>query len=221
MEPVLLLFTAGYFCQLVGNFLLIRKIRREKHTEGLSFDTQIIYLIGSIVRAIWIFETRLAGLILVWVELFLSIGSNGYLVHLFRKYKEHNIMNLSNPFKFLWLLAASAILSIFFHPGSKGAYFFTMQMLVSFTMFFEACGLLPQIYYLQKMEQVEPTTGRYVFSLAISRIFRLLFWIMMYIEGDSFLYLMIADFLHTLLLAEFIYYFLKRKSNEPLILRWL
>jgi ER lumen protein retaining receptor len=219
MEPVLLIFTAGYVSQLIGNYLLIKKIREERHTEGLAFDTQVIYLIGSIVRAIWILETRLSGLFLVWLELALSIGSNVYLVYLFKKYKEFNVMNYNNPFKFFVLLAASAILSIFFHPGSKGTYFFTMQMLVSFTMFFEACGLLPQIYCLRKVEQVEKTTGRYVFSLAVSRIFRLAFWFMMWMDGDGFIYLMIADFLHTVLLGDFLFYFLRAKKGEPLILK--
>ncbi len=219
MELILLLFTLGYVAQLIGNYLLIMKIRKQKNIEGLSFETQIIYLIGSIVRCIWVFDTRLTNLFLVWLELLLSVSSNAYLVHLFWKYRESKYVQIQNPYKFIYLLIASTILSICFHPGSKGQYYFTMQMLVAFTMYFEACGLLPQIYILRKLNEIEMTIGHYVFSLAVSRVFRLCFWIGMWLEGDSFIYLMLADLLHTVLLADFCYFYLRRKTGEPLLLR--
>jgi ER lumen protein retaining receptor len=219
MEPVLAMFTLGYAAQLLGNYLLIRKIRKTKHTEGLSFDTQVCYLVGTIARIIWNFETKLSRHYLVWIELLLSISSTTYIVHLFRKYKTNNIMEIKNPFKFVLLLLGSAILSVCFHPGGKGDYFFTMQMLVSFTMFLEACGLLPQIYYLRKVEYIEKTTGQYVFTLAISRIFRLVFWWLMWRDGAVFGQLMIADVLHTALLGDFVYYFIKARDYEHFFLK--
>lgn len=219
MELVLLLFTLGYVSQLVGNALLIKKLREKKNIEGLAFETQIIYLIGSIIRCIWVFDTRLSTLWIVWVELLLSVGSNSYLVYLFWKYRDSKFFNIPNPYKFIYLLAASTVLSIFLHPGSKGTYYFSMQMLVAFTMYFEACGLLPQIHIFRKQGEVEITVSHYVFSLAVSRIFRLAFWFFMWLDGDSFVYLMIADILHTALLGDFIYYYFKRQSGQPLLLQ--
>jgi ER lumen protein retaining receptor len=219
MELVLVIFTLGYICHLVGNALLIKKLREKKNIEGLAFETQIIYLIGSVVRCIWVFDTRLTSLFLVWVELLLSVSSNAYIVYLFWKFKDSKFIHVQNPYKFIYLLIASTVLSIFLHPGSKGAYYFSMQMLVAFTMYFEACGLLPQIYILRKLQEIEVTIGHYVFSLALSRIFRLIFWIMMWLEGEAFVYLMVADFLHTVLLADFVYYYIKRRSGEPLLLQ--
>lgn len=218
MELVLLLFNLGYVAQLVGNYLLIQKIRKQKNIEGLSFETQVIYLIGAFVRCIWVFETRLTHTLLVWLELLANLGSLSYLVYLFWKYKDSKFVQIQNPFKFIYLLIASTVLSIFFHPGSKGKYYFTLQMLVAFTMYFEACGLLPQIYILRRMVEVEITMGHYVFCLAVSRAIRLLFWLCMWLEGDSFIYLMLADLLHTALLADFVYYYVKRKTGQPLLL---
>ena len=218
MELVLLLFNFGYIAQLVGNYFLIQKIRKQKNIEGLSFETQIIYLIGALVRCVWVFETRLTNTFTVWLELLLSVGSSLYLIYLFWRYKESKFDQVQNPFKFVYLLIASVILSFFFHPGSKGDYYFSMQMLVSFTMYFEACGLLPQIYILRKMREVEINLGHYMFCLALSRFIRILFWIMMHIGGDSFLYLMIADLIHTLLLGDFVYFYLKRQTGQPLLL---
>jgi len=218
MELVLLLFNLGYIGQLVGNYFLIQKIRKQKNIEGLSFETQIIYLIGALVRCVWIFETRLSGTFTVWLELLLNVGSSSYLIYLFWKYKDTKFDQTQNPFKFVYLLAASIILSFFFHPGSKGDYYFSMQMLVSFTMYFEACGLLPQIYILRKMREVEINLGHYMFCLALSRFVRILFWIKMHLEGDSFIYLMIADLIHTILLGDFVYFYLKRQTGQPLLL---
>ncbi len=218
MELILLLFNFGYIAQLVGNYILIKKIRRQKNIEGLSFETQIIYLIGALVRCVWVFETRLTNTFTVWIELLLSVGSSSYLVYLFWKYKDSKFVQLQNPFKFLYLLIASAVLSFFFHPGNQGDYHFSMQMLVSFTMYFEACGLLPQIYILRKMREVEISLGHYMFCLALSRCIRILFWVLMHLEGDSFLSLMLADLIHTILLGDFVYFYLKRQSGQPLLL---
>jgi len=60
-------------------------------------------------------------------------------------------------------------------------------------------------------------TGHYMFSLGVSRFCRLIFWSMLYYQGDTFLYLVIADLLHTILLADFVYIYLK-SANGPSIL---
>ena len=59
--------------------------------------------------------------------------------------------------------------------------------------------------------------GDYIFCLAISRFFRLCFWFKLYMDGDSFLYLVIADLLHTLFLSDFIYKYLKDKKGPSII----
>jgi membrane protein YqaA with SNARE-associated domain len=51
-------------------------------------------------------------------------------------------------------------------------------------MFLEAGALLPQINIIRKAGFVEVNVGRYIVMMALSRLFRLAFWIMMYIEGD-------------------------------------
>mmetsp|Transcript_43389 Transcript_43389/g.50194 ORF Transcript_43389/g.50194 Transcript_43389/m.50194 type:complete len:215 (+) Transcript_43389:55-699(+) len=214
MEFMLLMFTLGYLCQLVGSGILIRKIQRKKNTEGLSFETQICYLIGSIVRVVWVSKTRLSKYWLVWIELAVSIGVAGYMVYLF--YKNKDTLQIKNPIKLPYIMIACGILSYFFHPGKRDAY---MQMLVSFTIFLEAAGMLPQIYILRKLKTVEVTIGNYVVLLALSRVFRLAFWIISYYDGVAFGYLIIADLIHTLLLADFVYFYLRTKPGTPILLQ--
>ena len=210
------MFTLGYLCQVAGSVLLIRKIRRKKNTEGLSFDTQICYLIGSIARIVWVNKTRLSKHYLVWLELLISIGIAAYTVYLFIKYKDREAVPVNNPFKLPYLLIATVVLSYFFHPGKRDAY---MQMLVSFTIFLEAMGMVPQIYTMRKLKTVEVTIGHYVFSLALSRVFRLIFWIISYVDGVAFGYLIIADLVHTVFLADFVYFYLRTKPGTPILLQ--
>ena len=213
---MLLMFTLGYLSQVVGSVLLIKKIRRKKNTEGLSFETQICYLVGVLIRVIWIFKTRLSKHFIVWLELVVSISIAVYLVYLFVKYKDSSFVQINNPIKLVYLVAVCAVLSYFFHPGKRDAY---MQMLVSFTIFLEAAGMLPQIYIMRKLKAVEVTIGHYVFSLAVSRVFRLLFWFMSWLDGVAFGYLVIADLVHTLLLADFCYFYLRSKRGTPILLQ--
>ena len=84
-------------------------------------------------------------------------------------------------------------------------------------MFMEACGLLPQIYLLRKLGEIETMTGNYVVCLGISRFLRMIFWLMLYIQGDSFLYLVVADLLHCVLLADFAYYYLMSRGPSILL----
>ena len=105
-----------------------------------------------------------------------------------------------------------------FHPGEKNDWGFTKQMFVSFTMFMEAVGLLPQIKILSKIGETDVMTGHYMFCLAVSRFMRLIFWMYMYLAGDTFIYLVIADLLHTILLADFCYYYLKSSRGPSILL---
>ena len=199
--------------------ILITKILKQKTLEGLAFGTQIIFLVGALIRCVWVFETRLINEPVVWIELVASVVISSYIVYLFQKYRHTVDPNVSNPFDYRILFIVCLIPSVIFHPGTKNEYGVTMQMLISFTMFVEACGLLPQIYLIRKVGECEMMTGRYLICLGISRFMRMIFWLLMYWEGDTFLYLVAADLIHTALLGDFVYYYMKNKNEETILLR--
>jgi ER lumen protein retaining receptor len=91
-------------------------------------------------------------------------------------------------------------------------------MLVSFSMFMECIGLLPQFIVMRKAKEVEGLTSHYIAFLGLGRLIRLIFWIVMYWEGDTFGYLIIADLLHAILLGDFAYYYLKSIQSGKSIL---
>ena len=54
--------------------------------------------------------------------------------------------------------------------------------------------------------------------MAFSRIARMMFWIMMYVDGNHFLYLIAADFVGVLVLSDFIYLYFKSKEGDTILL---
>lgn len=79
-----------------------------------------------------------------------------------------------------------------------------MQILVAFTMYVEALGLIPQLYLMNKMYDIEPITSNYVAMLVVARLCRMVFWGVLFYQGEHFLQLFIADCLHALFAADYL-----------------
>ncbi len=78
------------------------------------------------------------------IEIVAAVLMHGYIVFMCYSYKDTIYKGIKEPYlKSPVLIVACMILSMIFHPGSKGEYFVTYQMLVSFTMFVEAAALVP------------------------------------------------------------------------------
>ena len=218
MEIGLWFFILGYISQLVATSILIFKISKQKSIFGLCWDTQLIFLFGSISRCIWQHNTRLKNIPLHYIELYSNVGLlvvSLYLSYLYRYTSVHK------PFKYSrwnYLLGICGILAFFFHPGSKNEYYLSGQMLVSFTMFTESAGLIPQLLVMRKAKEIEVMTGRYVLCLGVARFFRLLFWIMMFLTNELFFSLIAADLIHCFVLIDFSFVYFKNIRSGKLIL---
>jgi ER lumen protein retaining receptor len=219
MDFVLWLFSLGYLFQLVATAMLVLAVLKTRSIFGLSQDTQILFLVGQLARLIWIFDTRLYKYTLAQAELIANVLLSGYACYLCHKYSPTNILTTPKYLRVGPIVGLCAVLCFFFHPGDKSDYFFTIQMLVSFTIFTECAGLLPQFYLMVRRGEVEGMTKHYVMMLGIARFFRTLFWVSMYLKGESFLHLILADLLHTLVLVDFAYlYYKSMVSGKRLLL---
>ena len=219
MDFVLWLFSIGYLFQLAAALLLVYTVRNTKSVFGLSRDTQIIFFIAQIARVIWIFDTRLYKFPLASLELLLNVLLAGYAVYLCNKYKATNLGTTPTYFQALPITACCGLLCLFLHPGDKGPLFFTIQMLVSFTIFMECSGLIPQFLLMVKRGEVEGITKHYVMMMGLARLFRMAFWTCMWFKGDSFMHLIIADLVHTVILADFAFlYYKSMVSGKRLLL---
>lgn len=196
------LFLVGYLVHFAASCLLMYKIWKHKSIYGLSVDTQAAYFLAVVARCVWSLETRLVETKFAYVELFLSTLAAGGLSFLCYQFY-HTATKHSTPVLRVYATAPAAlVLAFFFHPGDD---WWSLQILVSYTMFQEAMGLLPQLYLMRKMHEVEPMTSHYVGLIVVARFIRMVFWGKMYIMGEHFLQLLFADVLHTLLSADYLY----------------
>jgi|EP00927_Polykrikos_kofoidii_P068492 hypothetical protein len=209
------LFILGYYVHFAASCLLIYKINKQKSIYGLSVDTQLSYLFSIVVRWIWVMETRLVETKLAYLELILSTGAACSLTFLCYQYNHTTSKQPNSLLRIFSTAPAAMALAFIFHPGDD---WFSMQILVAFTNYIEAFGLLPQLNLMRKMHEIEPLTSHYVGLIVVARFVRLLFWIRMNQLGEHFLQLLFSDICHTLLSADYMYlWFRKLKDGGRLV----
>ena len=220
MKFVLWLFEIGYLLQHFATILQIMKILNKKSPELVSIDSNILFLITSIAKMFWIFDTMLRKMIITYIECVIAIASLITIIYLYYLYKKNDYFDIEDKMpKYLrWyaILPALLLLSFFSHPGTKGPYYFTLQMLVSVSIYGESLGLLPQLYILKYTRDTGNVSQYYTIFLGFARVFRLLFWIQMYVSNSTFIYLMLADLLHTVLFGYFVFTYIKNWNNITL-----
>jgi uncharacterized protein with PQ loop repeat len=217
---VLWIFELGYLLQHLATFFQIVQINKSKNTDMVSLDTNIYFLVGTICRLVWMWDSSLKSFYLAYLEITISVVTSAYILWLFKKYKvnSYDLSEATQPILLrpYVLIPVILILSFLFHPGNKNKYYYTNQMFVSGNIFSEAIGLLPQLYIFYNFKDTGDVSYKYVIFQTLSRFSRILFWIQMYRNGNNFIALIIADIIHTLLLIGFIYLFLKNKDRANL-----
>eukprot|EP00913_Durusdinium_trenchii_P028961 g27155.t1 len=138
-------------------------------------------MLAAVARCVWSMETRLVETKFAYLELILSTAVAVGLSFMCFQF-QHTAPKQSTPFLRVYATAPAAlVLAFFFHPGDD---WFTMQILVSYTMFQEGMGLLPQLWLMRKMHEVEPLTSHYVGLIVVARFIRMCFWGKMYFLGQ-------------------------------------
>jgi len=204
------LFILGYYVQILASCMLGYKIYKHRSIYGLSVDTQAAYLLAVLARCFWVFETRLIETKFAYLELMLS--TVGAVVLCVMCYNHYHTSTKQSP-NYLRIYATAPVcmgLAFFFHPGEDWV---SMQIWVALTMYLEATGLLPQLWLMRKMHEVEPLTSHYVGLLVCARFVRMIFWAKMYFLGEHFLQLLVADLFHTICAADYMYLWFGKLRN--------
>lgn len=212
MELVIYIFGLGYLLQHLGMALQIMKMKRSKSAESVSVDTLILFFLSTVSRVIWTSDTILRDSYFTYLELIIGLSVIVYLLYLtFVKYNYENspvdlINNNLIPIFFRWyvILLVALIASYFIFPGNEGQSF-DLQMLVSFTIFTEAANLIPQIFFLKAKKDSQDISQIYNLLMVISRFFRLIFWIKLYLESDSIEFLIFADLVNLVMVGGYVY----------------
>ncbi|KAH0480253.1 MAG: hypothetical protein KVP17_001028 [Porospora cf. gigantea B] len=198
-----LLFIGGYLLQSASSLLLLVKLDRTKSTYGLSCTTQLCFLFATLSRCVWELDTRLMDTHICFLELYSSILIQTYVVFRLWRLRYTDTARRGQHYayvKFPALFLAAAALALAVHPGKK---FWSMQILVAFTIYLESMSLMPQILLMYQLVEIESLASHVVAMVAFSRFCRLLFWIYLYRLGENFMCLLLADLVHTVLSLDY------------------
>lgn len=218
MDILTTIFITGYLVNIAANGHLAKKVSEEKHVEGLSFQTQILFALANVCKIFYFSLTVLNQNILGWIELPLSLLVSGYTIHLFQKYKKLSL-SPENSFKYTLIAVPSClVLSIFMHPGFIEDGFDFASMMIAMGSYLEAIAFIPQLSIIKKEGHIKKFMGFYILLLCISRILRVLFWFALWLDdGGYFWSIIFADLVYVVLVCDLVYYFLKYR-HEPSIM---
>jgi ER lumen protein retaining receptor len=155
-----------------------------------------------------IYEANSAFILLSVLEIILSVGASVGLVYNFYKLKHTTTASVPTYMSYPVIVPASLVVGFVVNPS--GWFTFTSQALVAFSMYVEAVALIPQLWLIRKMEDVEALTSHYIALLVIARALRMVFWVILFLDGDTFLSLFLADVFHTVLSADYLYLWVKK-----------
>lgn len=210
-------FELGYFFQHIATIFQILKMLKKRNSECISIETNILFMLGAVSRLFWTYDSLLNKFFLTYIEILLALVTLGAVIYLYQKNKVRNYysneIKLPIYLQLYVLIPLVVVLSLIFNPGDK---FFTDQIFVSLGIFAESIGLLPQLYIIRKSKDSTDLSELYIVFLGIARFFRLLFWVVTYLDGQRYLYLIIADLIHCLALSNFIYNVVKGWSGHGL-----
>lgn len=201
----------GDAAHVASMVMLVKKVQKTKSFSGLSYKTQLLKLIVFITRYLDIFGTNYTKFTFsysksLWLyNTFMKIAYIAFqstLVYAIRFKYFHTYDAELDEFKAEILVIMSLILAFFINifQGS----FSLIALLYNFSILLESVAILPQLIQLQKMQESETLTSKYILLLGAYRLLYLLNWLIKKMHGDEIYELLLATgILQTLLYAHF------------------
>ncbi|KAF9882650.1 endoplasmic reticulum retention protein [Aspergillus nanangensis] len=191
---------AADFSHLASIFILLQKIKSSSSCSGLSFKSQVLYLMVFVTRYLDLFWAFTDSLYNTTFKI-LFIGSSGYIIYLMlNDYKPTHDPNI-DTFKVQYLLLFSAVLALIFPHD----YSFS-EILWTFSIWLESVAILPQLFMLQRTGEADTITTHYLFALGLYRALYIPNWIYRYLAESYFHPVpIVAGILQTVLYSDFFY----------------
>ncbi|KAF4620505.1 hypothetical protein D9613_000985 [Agrocybe pediades] len=194
----------GDLSHLASIFILLHKIQTTRSCRGISFKTQMLYVVVFVTRYLDLFF-RFVSVYNSVMKLFF-IASSCYILYLMKfKYRPTHDPSI-DTFKIEYLLGPCFIFSLLFNYK-----FSVSEILWSFSIWLEAVAILPQLFMLQRTGEAETITTHYLAALGFYRALYIPNWIYRYFtEGVIDPIAVTAGIVQTGLYIDFFYvYFTK------------
>ncbi|GAA5994853.1 Erd2p [Rhodotorula paludigena] len=169
----------GDLSHLASIFILVHKIQKTRSVRGVSFKTQLLYLIVFLTRYVDLLTGPHISLYNTVMKLFF-IGSSAYVVYLMRVKFRPTQDPAIDTLRLEYLIGPCAVLALIFN------YRFTIsEILWSFSIYLEAVGILPQLFMLSRTGEAETITTHYLFALGAYRALYIPNWVYRYFAEDT------------------------------------
>jgi ER lumen protein retaining receptor len=190
---------------LLSILLLLHKMRASSSAAGISFKSQLLYLLVYATRYADLFWTFGRSPYNTLFKL-LFLASSVYVVWLMlRRYRPTHDAG-ADTFRAQYLLAGSALLALLF-PYKWTWY----EVVWAFSIWLEAVAILPQLFLLQRTGEAETITTHYLCALGAYRAFYIPNWVYRYaVEGKRDPIAWVAGVLQTLLYTDFFWIYYQR-----------
>lgn len=183
---------------MASQLILLYSIDRNKSINGLSLNTQILYVVVFVLRYLDVLTTF--SIYLTFMKLFF-LGTSIYTVYLMTYKYQKTIRENIDTFPVKFLVGPSALLSLIF----THAYSFR-EVTWSFSIWLESVAIIPQLYMLQRTGSAENITTHYIFALGIYRALYIPNWAYRYFFEGKFDYIAVfAGILQTVVYSDFFY----------------
>jgi len=193
---------------LTSIMLLLFKLTKSKSCAGVSCRMQEMYAIVFICRYLDLLWSFISVYNTVMKVVFIT--STVYLIYLM-KFKTpicQTYDGTHDNFRYeLYLLGPCLLLGIIFTEE------YTLpEVLWSTSIWLESVAIVPQLFLLQQIREVENLTSDFVGTMGAYRAFYLLNWIYRYFAEDYVNWVgWIGGLVQTVLYADFFYYYAKSK----------
>jgi ER lumen protein retaining receptor len=201
----------GDLAHILSFVALLHKIIKGKTSAGISLKTQQCFAIvfcSRYIDLLWNFASL--------YNMFLKvcfIGASVTIVYtMMTGAPQKATYNAENDtFPLQYLILPCAVMGLIINQN----HFDLFEIVWAFSIYLEAVAILPQLFLLQKLGEVENLTSHYVALLGAYRGLYLLNWIYRYMTEVGYVQLIVwfAGLVQTALYCDFFYHYYESKSK--------
>ncbi|GAA5980039.1 hypothetical protein JCM10908_001508 [Rhodotorula pacifica] len=190
----------GDLSHLASIFILIHKITTSRSARGISFKSQLVYLVVFLTRYLDLLTGPWISVYNTVMKIFF-ISSSAYVLYLMKSKYRPTQDPAIDTFRLEYIIGPSILLGLIFNYK-----FSVTEILWSFSIFLEAVAILPQLFMLSRTGEAETITTHYLFALGAYRALYIPNWVYRYFTEDKIdLIAVIAGIVQTALYSDFFY----------------
>ncbi|KAG0664246.1 endoplasmic reticulum retention protein [Rhodotorula mucilaginosa] len=194
----------GDLSHLASIFILIHKITTSRSARGISFKSQLVYLVVFLTRHVPAAPSPPSSVPNLTdpsrLQIFF-ISSSAYLLYLIKSKYRPSQDPAIDTFRLEYIIGPCAVLGLIFNYK-----FSVTEILWSFSIFLESVAILPQLFMLSRTGEAETITTHYLFALGAYRALYIPNWVYRYFTEDKIdLIAVIAGIVQTALYSDFFY----------------